>query len=683
MIIRNISLYNFRIYKGDVSLNFDVTDQKNVILIFGENGFGKTTFLHALLWCLYGKMIIDIDESAKKGIGENGYKAYLDSNLNHSVAFDEGKSKKYSVQIEFEGVSIPSVPCKSLLVRRSYDYNLKRENIEVNIDGHENELAKQIGYDLFINDFILNKDIARLFFFDSEHVVKIVEDQSVNEKIRLSNAYNQVLGVKKYEDLRFNLLNLRQKYTKAALSEEELQKFNLLKESIRDLEFKLHDKKVMLSETNESLASLREEYNAVSINLLKEGSNVSVDELSRAQKERANCEAYNIHLKKKLNGFLELAPLAIAGSLLSQSKSIVEHDYKVALSKDNFEKQNEIVDKIKFSIINYLDNAPLESFYKKTLKDGISDILQQYAGDAINDDTQLNISKEDYDEFLAVYHYLKGTYQVELNNLIEDYRQNKIKIEKLNRRIRQAQVEESDVLIKELKLKTENLYIEMENRSQEIAVINQEIGSLQAQLDKNHEAAKKYEYKVKALERDTKKDILADQLIKELETFLKSLKLDKRASLGNKIRNSLNNLMHKQEFVKDVRIEDDGNMLNVILMGKDGEEIRKNSLSKGEQQLYASAFLQALVEESGIEFPVFIDSPLQKFDERHTQTIIKDFYPQISKQVVLFPIAKKELTETEYEWLEPIINQQYEIINSIDGSTITKIQKHVLINQNK
>jgi hypothetical protein len=36
------------------------------------------------------------------------------------------------------------------------------------------------------------------------------------------------------------------------------------------------------------------------------------------------------------------------------------------------------------------------------------------------------------------------------------------------------------------------------------------------------------------------------------------------------------------------------------------EIIDKDSLSKGEQQLYATALLKALVDESGIKFPVFI-----------------------------------------------------------------------------
>jgi len=680
MIIKSIRLHNFRIYKGDVSLDLHVTDKKNVILIFGENGFGKTTFLHALLWCLYGKMVIDVDDSIKKEISENGYKAYLNSNLNHYVELESDEDKKYSVQIEFENISIPPVPCKSLFVRRSYDLNSKSESIDIKIDGHENELAKQIGYDIFINDFILSKDIARLFFFDSERVVNIAEDQSINEKIRLSNAFNQVLGVKKYEDLRSNLLNLRQKYAKDALTEKELHIFVHLKNTIKDIGFNLNAKKALLSEEITKLATFKEKYNSVSIKLLKEGSNITVAELNKTQKERENREVYNKHLKKKLNVFLELAPLAIAGALLSDTKSVVEHDYRVILSKNNFDKQNEVVNSIRASIGNYLDNVFFDGPSKETLKDGINDILQQYTGVAINDDTQLNITKEKYDDFMSVFHNLSGTYQIEFNKLIDDYKQNKIKIEKLNRKIHQAQVEASDIYIKELKLKAKNLHEQIEACEQNISVINQEIGSLQNQLDKVVEQANRYEHKAKILEKDSRKNILAGQLIKELETFLRSLKFDKKASIEKKMKRILNNLMHKQDFIKDIIIEDEGKVLNVILVGRNGEEIKKNTLSKGEQQLYASALLQTLVEESEIEFPVFIDSPLQKFDERHTQTIITDFYPRISRQVVLFPIANKELTTTEYRWLEPIVNQQFEITNTLEGSTIKKIHKHVLVN---
>ena len=55
MVIKNITLYNYRLYYGKNSIDFNVKDNRNLFIITGENGFGKTTFLHSLIWCLYGK----------------------------------------------------------------------------------------------------------------------------------------------------------------------------------------------------------------------------------------------------------------------------------------------------------------------------------------------------------------------------------------------------------------------------------------------------------------------------------------------------------------------------------------------------------------------------------------------------------------------------------------------------
>jgi DNA sulfur modification protein DndD len=79
--------------------------------------------------------------------------------------------------------------------------------------------------------------------------------------------------------------------------------------------------------------------------------------------------------------------------------------------------------------------------------------------------------------------------------------------------------------------------------------------------------------------------------------------------------------------------------------------------------MYATALLRGLVEESDIQFPVFIDSPMQKFDEQHAENIVKYFYPNISEQVVIFPLINKELNEKEYNILSKHIAQTYLIHN--------------------
>jgi DNA sulfur modification protein DndD len=114
--------------------------------------------------------------------------------------------------------------------------------------------------------------------------------------------------------------------------------------------------------------------------------------------------------------------------------------------------------------------------------------------------------------------------------------------------------------------------------------------------------------------------------------------------------------MHKTDFIGNVDVVIDNDIIDINLYAMGGTSIKKESLSKGEQQLYATSLLKALVEESNIQFPVFIDSPLQKFDKSHANKIITEFYPTVSKQVVLFPLLHKELMESELEMMKFIKN---------------------------
>ena len=77
-----------------------------------------------------------------------------------------------------------------------------------------------------------------------------------------------------------------------------------------------------------------------------------------------------------------------------------------------------------------------------------------------------------------------------------------------------------------------------------------------------------------------------------------------------------------------------------------------------------------MVDESGIDFPVFIDSPLQKFDKEHSSNVIQQFYPSISDQVVLFPLLEKELSKKEYDLLKPNLSGVYLIGNEPNGSSL-------------
>ena len=156
------------------------------------------------------------------------------------------------------------------------------------------------------------------------------------------------------------------------------------------------------------------------------------------------------------------------------------------------------------------------------------------------------------------------------------------------------------------------------------------------------------------------------------------IKEEKKYALQKSILVGLKQLMHKNNFIDRIEVRIENDIMDIDLYDQQDQQVDKTSLSKGEQQLYATALLKALVDESGIDFPVFIDSPLQKFDPEHSQNIIKEFYPNVSEQVVLFPLLEKELSEAEYELLKPNLNGVYLIENQAEGSTVSQTKINTL-----
>lgn len=697
MKIRSITLTNFRLYYGENSIYFNETAGQNIYLISGENGFGKTTFLHSMLWCLYGRLMADIDEIVRKEIAnKGGYNAFLKSNLNIisrqkvddlpqssinkikkvGYSFENEKIKSdsvYSVSIVFSDVFIPSIPCDSLRITRSYDYLQDKENVVIYIDGKLNELSKEIGSDVFINDFVLNKDIARFFFFDSEKIVALADTNTLEEKRKLNSAYNEVLGVKKYEDLKRNLENLRLRFRRKSddiVGRNKLisliDQQDAIKDSVARMEQNLRDLDLRLS-------SLVSENETLQIELLREGNNVTIEELRRQESVVKATKERDAEYKAKLKLFLEYAPFAIAGGLLAKAKEQVEHDYQASLAKSNVLNQNALLLQISRDLNEAVDKFDEGSLWAAQFKQSIDGILSKYVGVESHEEPLLSLSETEYKEFLAVYTNVTTTYKAEFAHLADDYKKNKQILERASRRIANMQSNENDSVIKNIRAKKNEVEKQISEVDAQIrklvedkAFASRDLASIAKQITELSKI-------VSLDDSDIKKDAIAESLIAELDSFLTALKQEKKSSLERRIRTAMNALMHKENFIGSVKVHITDEAMDIDLLSPTGDVIRKDSLSKGEQQLYATSLLKALVDESGLSFPVFIDSPLQKFDKSHSNKIITEFYPTISKQVVLFPLLHKELTESELEIMKPLVNATYLIKNDTSHSYIEQV----------
>lgn len=704
MRIQDITLTNYRLYKGINKISFAKDEQgKNVYLVSGENGFGKTTFLHSLLWCLYGRLMADIDETIRKDIANNGgYSFFVAHNLNNSAKqfiesigeqtlarikksgytnedADIKTESTYSVAINFTDISIPSIPCQSLKVIRSFDFIKEVETIEILIDNHTNELSASIGNDVFINDFILNKDIARFFFFDSERIVTLAETNTAEDRRRLNSAYNEVLGVKKYEDLKRNLENLRLKFRKRSADIESRNKLNKLlnrqreiNETSAQIENHALTKQVELAKQKQHNEELQEK-------LLREGQGMSMEEYKRQVALIETTKTKDALIKSKLKDFVELAPFAIVGELLNKTRTEITKDYNQAKAAQNIQNQNLLLQQIETELLQAMYKVAGDNIIGA--HNAIRKVIEKYHEEEQLTTPLLSVSPTEFKEFESIYSNLTSTYKIEFEHLADDNKKNRQILSKAQVKLANMQANEKDDVIKKLRKEKEQVEQSIDILEAEIRQSYAELGSLGQEAATIKKGISELSKHVSLDDSDGQKDILAGQLIEELSTFLKELKSEKKASLERRLKGIMNSLMHKADFIGNVSVNvlEDG--LDIDLFTSKGDLIRKDSLSKGEQQLYATSLLKALVDESGIEFPVFIDSPLQKFDKSHSNKIITEFYPTISKQVVLFPLLHKELTEQELDIMAPLISKAFVIKNEIDHSFFKEVETNKLMKE--
>lgn len=698
MKIKSIELINYRLYKGNNKVVFENGNEKNLYLISGENGFGKTTLLQSLLWCLYGRLMANIDEKFRKEIANEGYNNILMSNLNDicrrklesedaintikSIISNGYKSdneylkefSSYSVALEFTDIVIPSMPCQTLKIIRSFDTILRKENVDILIDGEQSELTSEMGNEIFINDFILSKDIARFFFFDSEKIVTLADNNTLDEKRKLSSAYNEVLGVRKYEDLKKNLENMRLRFRKKSNDIEGRNKLNALVLKQKALNKIIAEQEEQSLIIENQLLELKKEDEVLQIKLLREGNSTTIEELTRLKALQEKLKEKNIAYKQQIKQFMEFAPFAISGKLLKQTKTQLEHDFEVSKSQSDIRNQNFILSNILEEMKEAFNDVNLSIQSKKQLISSFHSIISKYQSHASNEQALINVNEEVYQEFNSVYSNIISTYRIEFEHLADDYRKNKQILDRTSRSIANMHSKENDDLIKHIRNKKNECERKITKLEQKLLQIHVEEGLKINELEIVNQEIIKLSKKVSLDNNNIKKDKVAEQLIEELNTFLISLKEQKKSALEGRIKATMNKLMHKTNFIENVDVVIVEDMIDINLYSKENKLIKKDTLSKGEQQLYATSLLKALVDESGIQFPVFIDSPLQKFDKSHANKIITEFYPTVSKQVILFPLLHKELSKKELSLMKPYLNSAYLIKNRSFQSHIEKVE---------
>ena len=698
MIIKEIEFNNFRIYKGKNRICLTPEDGKNIIVVSGNNGFGKTTFLMALVWCLYGKQMEKVDELYKREISEKGgYGRYIGNSLNYQ-AEKEGETR-FSVSVTFSDVVIPDTACTEITITRSYDNATGvDEELDILIDGRSNDLfvgskeEKLKEEEIFIRDYILPIEIAKFFFFDAEKIVSFAQINTPEQRHELSRAYSQVLGIQKYDDLKNELERIQDDYRKDSAKPEDRVAFNGLLSSIKNDEDEIKDIEETITKNDEDIMIARHDSNELQEKLVREGDLMSLEKLNELRENaeglRASLQSYEAQLKDLYN----LIPFALAGNLVSE----VNHqlDEETAYKKNKLQQAG-VKDQTE-NILNDLEQAKqsfgqhidirIRDFYEGQIRSLIKkyfyhdvDVNRFEHFSLLHDFSEMEINS-----FKDLVFKIKNSKSL-FDKLNNDYSKAKAELFSIEKKIREAEKHAENDYVQELRRKKERIDNHIMRLMQDNADKLSRKRRLVDQIAANRKQKDSLSKKIEVANKNKKVDTVAGKLIYKIQKFLISFKEQKKKALEQKLMEKLRLYLHKNNLVKNVIVDITGNGddVDINLYDFDNRKIDKGNLSMGERQMFASALLGALVEETEIDFPVFIDSPMQKFDASHTRNVLTKFYPKVSKQVVLFPLLMKEMTENEYEMISPLVGKAYLIENSDKGSSFTEVEAEKLFDKYK
>ena len=259
MKLHSLTARNFMPYKGEMELTFPQDEQRNVMIVFGDNMRGKTSILNAIRWAFYGEAVgrhlrpIPLQEIVNKDAAQAD-----DWKVEVHVKFD-ANGHTYDLRQVAERRPLVTKPSKPDDFTRSI--HLTRDGSAVSGDQVEAEIG-----------LIAPKQISRFFLFDGEllqeYETLLIEDSQRGQQIK--EAIEQVLGVPALTNGRVDIqtiLKKAQKRQSADLKqiaglEKQAKRLDGLTGKIDAIDRDLEDLNTKLKKVREERTTLDDELEA-------------------------------------------------------------------------------------------------------------------------------------------------------------------------------------------------------------------------------------------------------------------------------------------------------------------------------------------------------------------------------------------------------------------------------------
>ena len=649
MIFKNLLINNFGVYSGKQNFDLSTKEKKPVILIGALNGSGKTTFLQAIDFVLYGKFSnffysqkLSYENFLKKNINKNNYEEGAQVELVFFRKY-KGKDEKFKISRNWKVIG----------------KKIKEEFFVFIDDVYDEDITKD--WDNFV-DQILPSRVASLFFFDGEKIEQLADlEQS---KGVLKKAINSLLGLEIVDQLNIDVDEFQKRSVLQLKTDDEKKNINKLKKEVDGFEDRIKEIDESIVKVEDELAKKAYDIRELNVELSQKG----ISYYEKKQEYEKELQVIDEKRTEISDELVKLAsgdlPLLVVkkelAAMVEQSKSLLENQNKT----DSQKKTNDLID----SISSFVLKNSKDDKFTKNFEKFVSDKKINETTILDNENLLPNLNYQDLNSLLN--HNLDNA-EKDIKKKINTINKLEEEYEKISQLINKIPTDdEIKPLINKLKehKKDEAKLTTKKN------ILDEQRGQINGPLIKiNIELKKEYEKKTSQdlVNLDKKrfvdysvriKDVLSTFHVKALDFHIKRLE--------KLILECFKSLHRKKDFIKSIKI--DTSTFDLQIFEAKNVQVDTDILSAGERQLLAVAILWGLAKASSSAAPTVIDTPLGRLDSEHRLNLVEQYFPTASKQVILLS-TDEEINQKYHKYMKPYLARSYKIEydEKINGSKST------------
>ena len=648
--IKKIHLQNWKCYENQV-IEFDLNTDKNIWIVWGLNGYGKTSILEAVLWCLYGNEVVSSKKLVKAEIDtqegseeKQGYFYFPNVKTNSQLEL----SVSLTLQRGDRTYVISRVAKRE---KRGNTFYADVTEAAFNLNG-KNQIDSRERIDL-----LLPRSCREFFFFDGE---KIKEYSNITQTQETRKAIESILGIPEIVNLKKDTDNVVKKF------EDKIRQANINNEKLKNIDTKLFPLTHEIAVRRDRLQTAIEEYNQgnkILDDVKERASQVTElrEKLKRIQELNNKQERLVEQIKqinKNIDEVLQVAPIPMLRKFMKemaedlQTKTLT--NTRISISVNQLRDLLEADTCVCGNCIGEKESNFISQQLKNIEEAGIiTEENSRIESLRIDLNRISNRKVEDLDRLL-----------LERDRLEDDVEEIKQVIETLKRETKGESEREADEIW--LKVGQQGEFIKQ--TEQTIQRLRNEIGSLERQQDE----LRRQREELLNSDRETAMLNKQSQLAKGLHLAAVDLIGWYTKNCQQTIENRASHLHH---LVTNKPKEYDGVVLkngyNLRIKQTNGDVVNPETLSEGEKEALVFAFIAGLNLASGKAAPLMMDTPFGKLDGIHQENIVKSLL-QIPSQVILLA-TDRDLPDHLLNKIRPNIAQIHEISrlgSAKDGSVV-------------